>query len=236
FVLSAIVFHESYWLDFLNDIILFRRNLKEQYGLLLKEEIHAAEFINGHPKLRYVTNKYDKLLILKECLDYLNSKSYISIVTLRYEKTNARVGKDVFSEAWNWFIQRIENTMQYGNFPGGFKKDKAILIPDNSDVKKLNAITRKMRRYNPVSNSVSFGEGARSMPLRTVIKDPIFRDSKNSYFHQMVDVVAYFARQYYEPNTFIKKKGARKYYETRLQNVTNPHVTTKTSPNNIVEV
>jgi hypothetical protein len=93
FVLSAIIFHESYWLDFLNDIISFRRNLKDQYGLLLKEEIHAAEFINGHPKLKHVNTRYDKLLILKECLDYLNSKSYISIVTLRYEKTPARQGE-----------------------------------------------------------------------------------------------------------------------------------------------
>lgn len=118
--------------------------------MLLKEEIRAAEFINGKPKLKHVGNRYQRLLILKECLDYLNSKSYISIVTLRYEKSPARVGKDVFEEAWSWFIQRIENTMIAGNFHGGFTKDKAILIPDNSDVSKLNSITRKMRRFNLV--------------------------------------------------------------------------------------
>jgi hypothetical protein len=142
----------------------------------------------------------------------------------------------VFSEAWNWFIQRIENTLLNGNFPGGLTKDKAVLVPDNSDVSKLNALTRKMRRFNMVNNSVSYGSGGRLMPLKCIIKDPIFRDSKHSYFHQLVDVVAYFARQYYEPNNFIKRRGARKYYETRLQNVTNPHVTRKQSPNNIVEV
>ncbi|MFS2189472.1 DUF3800 domain-containing protein [Mucilaginibacter sp. Mucisp84] len=90
--------------------------------------------------------------------------------------------------------------------------------------------------FNLVNNSMSFGAGNRSMPLKTIIKDPIFRDSKNSYFHQLVDVVAYFARQHYEPNNFIKKRGARRYYELRLQNVTNKFVTRRPSPNNIVEV
>jgi hypothetical protein len=236
FVLSGIVFHESYWLDFLNDIIAFRRALKAKYGLLLKEEIHASVFINGSPKLKNNINRYQRLLILRECLDYLNSKTNISIVTLRYEKTLARIDSDVFSESWNWFIQRIENTLGYGNFPGGLSQDKGILVPDNSDIAKLNGLTRKMRRFNPVNNSMSYGTGARMMPLKNIIKDPIFRDSKQSYFHQLVDVVAYFGRQYYEPNNYIKKRGARKYYETRLQNVTNPHVMRRQTVNNIVEV
>lgn len=227
FVLSGIVFHESHWLDFLNDIIQFRRDLKNKYGLLLKEEIHAGVFVNGQPKLKNKIVRYDRLLILRECLDYLNSKPYISVVTLKYEKTAARVGIDVFTEAWTWFIQRIENTVLHGNFPGSLTKDKAILIPDNSDVKKLNKITRKMRRYNPVNHLSTVAAGTKMMPMKCVIKDPVFRDSANSYFHQLADVVAYFARQSYEPNNYIKKKGAKRYYELRLANVTNPHISRK---------
>lgn len=237
FVLSGMVFHESNWLPFLNDIILFRKALKAKYGLKLKDEIHASEFINGRPVCRAYINRYDRLMILKECLDYLNSKNFISIVTLKYEKTQARVNSDVFEEAWTWFIQRIENTVLYGNFPGSLKQDNAILIPDNSDVAKLNGITRKMRRFNPVNNAVTYASGSRMMPLKTVIKDPIFRDSKNSYFHQLVDVVAYFARQNFECNNYIKNRGARRYYELRLTNITNPHISRKRPKiNNIAEV
>jgi len=50
----------------------------------------------------------------------------------------------------------------------------------------------------------------------------------------MVDVVCYFARQYYEPNKKIRKKGARKYY-TLLYNVLNQHTTTNNQTNFIVE-
>ena len=237
FVLSAIVFHESYWLDFLNDLIVFRKGLKAKYGLLLKEEIHAAEFINGRPKLRNGADRFQRFMILRECLDFLNSKTNISIVTLRYHKSVLRVNTDVFTEAWTYFIQRIENTLGYKNFPGAFPNEKGILIPDNSDIARLNKIARKMRRYNPVNNIAAIGQGTRMLPMKHVIKDPIFRDSKHSYFHQMVDVVVYFARQAYEPNNYIKKKGGKGFYKTRLSNVTNKHVTRSTTTiNNIVEI
>jgi len=46
-----------------------------------------------------------------------------------------------------------------------------------------------------------------------VIEDPFMKDSSNSQIHQLVDVVAYFGRQLYEPNAYIRKKGARTFYQ-----------------------
>jgi len=62
------------------------------------------------------------------------------------------------------------------------------------------------------------GDGYRNLPIETVIEDPFVRNSEHSYFIQIADVCAYFARQYYDPNRFVKKQGARKYYE-RLEPV-----------------
>lgn len=57
-----------------------------------------------------------------------------------------------------------------------------------------------------------------------IIKDPIFRESASSYIVQFVDVVAYFAKQYFEPNKYIRQKAARNYYGV-LEPVINQNVT-----------
>jgi hypothetical protein len=50
----------------------------------------------------------------------------------------------------------------------------------------------------------------------------------------MVDVIAYCARQLYEPNNYMKKKGAANFY-AKLDNVLNKHVSLK-HPLGIIEV
>ena len=49
-----------------------------------------------------------------------------------------------------------------------------------------------------------------------MIEDPFMKDSAASYFHQMTDVVAYFARQLYAPNSYIRKRGMRNDYSRLL--------------------
>lgn len=235
FVLSAIILHESAWQNVLDDLITFRRSLKSRYGLLMKEEIHASVFINGGANLKSNVSKNDKLDILKKCLKWLDSRTDISVVTVRCDK-DKNTTKDIFEFAWRVLIQRIDNTLAYNNFPNGIGHDKGILLADNTNGGKLTKLLRTMRRYNPIPNSRSFGTGSRYIPLRAVVEDPIMRDSANSYLHQMVDVVAYFARQYYEPNKYLRKKGARTFYVNFLTNVANPHVTNYSSPNKIVEI
>lgn len=236
FVLSGIVIHELKWKQMLDEMIQFRSDLKKKYGLLLKEEIHASVFINGVPRLRNGAHRNDRLRLLTDCLDFLNSRDYISIITVRCNKSKRKDKDEVFFRTWNYFVQRIENTVKFKNFSTPNPNDTAILVPDQGNTATIRGIIRKMRKYNPISNKTSYGPGSRMIEVKHVIKDPVFRDSKDSYFHQMADVVAYFARQYYEPNNFIKRKGAKKYYVSKLGSVTNKFATTAITPNNIVEM
>jgi hypothetical protein len=224
--------HESNWLDFLDDLIAFRHYLRNRFGLRLKEEIHASEFVNGRVNLRANIPKNDRIDILKKSLKWLNTRNDISLITVRCQKNNR---PDVFDFTWRILIQRLENTLINGNFPGSFAGDKGMLLADNTDGGKLTSLLRKMRRFNPTPQMAQFGPGSRNLRLRALIEDPVLRDSSNSYFHQMVDVVAYFARQYYEPNRYIRKKGARTFYNF-VSGITNAHATRNVTPNNIVEV
>lgn len=44
--------------------------------------------------------------------------------------------------------------------------------------------------------------GYRNKSIRYLIEDPFMKHSYNSFYTQMIDVVAYCARQLYEPNIY----------------------------------
>lgn len=232
FVLSALIMHESYWLNVLDDLIAFKKQLKTRYKLLIKEEIHSSVFITGRPKLKNSISRNDRLDLLKKCLGFMNQRTDISIMTVRVNKANSA---DPFGRAWQLLLQRFENTLVNKNFPGPFNNDKGLVFSDNTNGQKLIKLVRQMRRYNPIPNMAQYGGGTRNIPLRAIIEDPSFRDSKHSLFLQMADVIAYFARQFYEPNKFIRSKGARTFYG-RLNNVLNKHVTYSNKNYKIIEV
>lgn len=232
FILSAIIFHESYWLNILDDLIVLKRTLKSRYGLLMKEEIHASVFLSGRPKIKNSISRNDRLDLLKKCLDWLNDRTDISIISICVDKNN---NTDPFEKAWQLLIQRFENTLLHKNFPGPFSNDKGLVLADNTNGQKLVKLVRQMRRYNPIPNMISYGAGSRNIPLRAIIEDPNFRESSRSLILQMVDVVAYFARQVYEPNKYVKLKGAKTYYG-RLHSVINKYARIGNKNYKIVEV
>jgi len=64
----------------------------------------------------------------------------------------------------------------------------------------------------PVPNQSSFGPGYRDLRLKYLIEDPVHRDSKHTYFLQVVDTIAFFLYQAVAPNVYVRKKGARKQF------------------------
>nr|WP_241254624.1 DUF3800 domain-containing protein [Brevibacillus sp. SYP-B805] len=118
FVLSAFVVHESQWRRFLDDVIQFRIYMRDFYGLKLREEIHAANFFAKPGKLARIP-KHNRLQICKRAIDFQEHLGYINLVNVVVSKQGKPPTFDVFETAWNRLIQRIDNTIQYGNFPDG---------------------------------------------------------------------------------------------------------------------
>lgn len=233
FILSGLVFHELHWRQILDDLIYFRRQLRNSTGLKLREEIHASDFLNKPGPLVRI-KRYDRVDILKQCIDWCASQNNISIINVRVDKQNSM--GDMFEKAWSVLIQRFENTISNRNFPGPANPDdRGLVIPDQTDNKKLKMLLRRMRRFNPIPhNRMIYSGGSRNLSLNYLIEDPFFKESSDSFIHQMVDVVAYSVLQLYSPNSYMKKKGGHRFFY-RLQPVLCTHAS-RTNTYGIVEI
>jgi hypothetical protein len=221
FALSGLVIHESRWRDFVTTIVAFRRTLKAVYGLPLRTELHASHFIRSPPIAGM--GRHIRLAILRNFADELAKMDFISVTNVIIDKTNKPADYDVFTKSWQALFQRFENTLGYGNFPGGHRSDFGIVLTDATDGRKLQKLVRRMAIHNPVPNR--FWPGYRNMPLLRIIEDPYPKDSQDSYFIQASDTCAYFALQKFAPNSFVRRAGAQNYIG-RLSPILNKRAST----------
>lgn len=215
FGLSGLVMHETYWRACLNDLIVFRNAMRANYGLKLREEIHAYNMISKPGPLLRIS-RWDRLTILKDFIDTIEGLPGISIINVLVDKSGRPGGYDPFTEGWEALIQRLENTVLYRNFPGPTPpnvQDMAIVLPDDTNRKKLTDLVRRMRYYNPVPYAkAGFGGAYRNLQLKLVIEDPYFKDSRFSYFSQAADCVAYMLYQAHVPNKYIRQRAGKGYF------------------------
>ena len=107
FALSGLVVHESRWRDFIKVLIALRRTLKSVYGLPVRSEIHAAEFINASAAQCFGLPRHVRLAILRNTLDELAKLNYISITHVIVDKHGKPPDYDVFQSAWGVLFQRF---------------------------------------------------------------------------------------------------------------------------------
>ncbi len=214
FILTGLVFHELRWFELLEDLIAFRKDLRRRTGWKLRDEIHSQDLINGRPSRNRNLSRYVRLEILRNSVDWIAGQNDIRVITIMVKKRHKENAAQVFDLAWGALIQRFENTLSYRNFTGPMNPDeRGFLIPDNTNGKQLVKIVRRMRRYNPVPNIQTFyAGGSRNLPLSHIVEDPFTKDSRHSFFLQMADVVAYCGYQHIKPNSYMKKKGGKRYY------------------------
>lgn len=225
FILTGLVIHETAWEGCLEQLIAFRQRIRAQFGLRLREEIHATAFLQRPGPLKRIPRN-DRLAILRALLDELASMPDLNLINVVVDKQGKPSGYDVFEMAWKAIIQRFENTMANRNFSGPtFKNDHGMILSDDTDHAKLTKLMRRMRRYNPIPNQATYGTGYRALQVRLVIEDPIFRDSERVYFIQAADTVAYMLLQHLVPNAYMREMGGRYYFDRltlRLCRVASP--------------
>ncbi len=216
FVLSGLAVHELRWSPYLEQIIAFRRRIRKRYGLHMREEIHASAMINDPGEMLRI-KRHNRLAIIRKFADELAQMSDLNVINVVVDKSNKSAEYDVFEQAWQALIQRFENTISKRNFRGPQNpEERGVIIADSTDARKLVRIIRRMRRYNPVPSRPEYGEGYRNILLQTVIEDPWFKDSAESFYIQAADLCAFLLYQHLAPNAYMKKKSGQNYLE-RLQ-------------------
>ena len=212
FVLTGLVIHELRWKNYLEEIIKFRKLLKQKFGLRLREEFHASGFIT-RPGVLVRIKRNDRLAMIREFADFISTLTDMNLINVVVEKQDKPIDYDVFESAWTTLIQRFENTISWHNFPGPVNQDeRGLIFCDHTDDKKLMLLLRRMRHYNPVPHQAYFGPGYRNLPLSYIIEDPSFRKSDHSYFIQVVDLAAFLLYQRIAPNAYIRRHAGHNYF------------------------
>jgi hypothetical protein len=211
-VLCGFVVPEVMWHDYLGRMVAFRRRMRDKYGLSLRDELHTAHFITRPGAQLAKISRNDRLAILRHFGHELTQMDEARVITVIVDKLGKAADYDPFVQGWRALIQRFNNTLKYRNFPLSDKcANLGMILPDETDAKRLRTLTRRMRQYNPVP--FGSGSGARNLPLSQIIEDPGLRESRHSYFVQAADLCAYLMRQGYEPNVYMRKKGAASLYK-----------------------
>ena len=144
----------------------FRRQLRQQFGLRLREEFHAARFISRPLPSILRIKRHDRLAMIRAFADELAKMTDVNLINIVVDKQGKPGDYDVFEMAWKVLIQRFENTVSRHNFPGPANADeRGAIFCDHTDDKKLTRLLRQMRRYNPVPHTRTGRRPACSEPL-----------------------------------------------------------------------
>src|SRR5947208_5100407 len=213
FALAGLVVHELRWKACFEKIMDFRRKIRDDVGLKLREEIHAGALISRPGPLARI-QKHLRLKIVRDFADQLASMEELNVISVLVDKQNKSAGYDVFENAWRSLIQHFENTIKCGNFSGPRNADdRGLLVCDNTEGKKLIRLVRRMNVYNPIPNQAQFGTGYRNLALQFLIEDPVFRESEWSQFIQAADVCAYLLYEFARPSSYMRQKSGRNYFK-----------------------
>jgi len=161
FALSGLVVHESDWRAFITALLEFRRTVKQVYGLPIREEIHAAPFIQQRVR---DLKRHERLAILRNALDELAKMQFISITSVIVDKHGKQQNYDVFNQSWMALFQRFENTLKWGNFPRKkFPKRKT----EGSEKRK-----RKFPKKKFPKRKTEVFEKKKLTPILTIFRQP----------------------------------------------------------------
>ena len=181
FALSGLVIHESRWRDFVTVMKAFRQTLRATYGLPVRLEIHAYDYMRSPPVPKMPPHV--RLAILRNMLDEPAKFPDISITNVVVRKTGKPATYDVFENGWRALFQRFENTLKNGNFPGAHRNDHGLVFTDATNGAALSKLMRTMAVHNPVPNQGWAGPGYRLFAPVSSDRRSTRRGLKAELFH-----------------------------------------------------
>jgi hypothetical protein len=185
FVLTALYLHYLNWKPAFEQVHEFRRQLRAEFDLPVKLEMHTKYFLLGKDPYRNLQlPDADRLRIMSLFCDLIASLQVrivnVAIVKPKIQKHDY----EVLDTALKYSVQRIENDLR----PSVNAENKFLLLTDTGRVGKMRKTTRRIQRINYIPSK--FGPSSYRSEIRSLIEDPLPKDSAESHFIQLADVVA----------------------------------------------
>lgn len=207
FVLTSLVLHFSSWKELYNEIYRFRKWLKQEYDFPVNFEFHTREFLLNKNPYRQLNIEDPKRKELVSCFFDLLRELDIRIFNSVINKSLIRdKSYKVLKTALKCKLQSIDT---YIKIKG--QKNKFLIITDEGRIGKMVHVTRQIHENNAAHlDEVSrdeYGTG-----IHRLIEDPLPKSSKESYFIQISDMVAYIVYLYLLiTSTNLEYHGAQDY-------------------------
>lgn len=183
FVLSAVYQHHLVWKENYERIKAFKRQLAHDFPFPFHEELHTREFLlNKNPYFHWAIPEADRAHIL-DLYCQLCAQLQLKVINLVLVKPRFQKPKvDVLDTALTFSVQRIENDL------ASEPQNRFIIITDWGRVGKMRKTTRRVQKINFIPSK--FGPTPRRQEIQKLIEDPLPKDSSESYFIQLADMVA----------------------------------------------
>lgn len=188
FILTGLYMHAGDWNNNFELMRKFRRYLKENYNIPIKQEFHTAKFFTDKKPYREykLTNEQRKEIVVlySKVIANLNAK----IVNTIIDKTSVKNDDyPVLKNSLTYTIQRIENDSDW----------KYIIISDKGRISIMRKTARAIRNFNPIT-SMFDNNSYYNSPIKNMVEDILEKDSADSYFIQVSDFVSYIVNLYYK--------------------------------------
>lgn len=186
FVLSVLLVHEKDWFNALDRLVVMRKYLRDEYGVLSQEELKANHLIQRKGAFRTLSLDPEKRLeIYRLAMKFQRIEGVFTTFAVFVDKKKVQKrDRDPRDFAWRFAIERIDNFCAR-------KNELVHILPDAGHGYFIRRMVRRMRRFHRVPSA--FGPGTLEASAVRVVEDPSDRHSDQSYFVQLADLNAYAA-------------------------------------------
>jgi hypothetical protein len=183
FVLSALYQHHLNWKENYERVKAFKKQLAHDFPFPFHEELHTREFIlNKAPYHLWSILEKDRLHIT-DLYCQLAAQLEVKIINVVIIKDRLKKKDiDILDTALTYSVQRIENDL------AADAQNRFEIITDWGRVGKMRKTTRRVQKINYIPSK--FGATPRRQEIQKLIEDPLPKDSSESYFIQLADLVA----------------------------------------------
>lgn len=185
FALSMLIVPDHTWADCFGIVKDFRKRLKVSDGIFTTKEFHATDFVAGRGRISpQVVAKHRRCEIFREVLEMVADLPGVAIMNGCWPQAGL---DDVHMIA----LDRVLNRLQVRC---AAKDDRAILFIDAGRESEIRKIARKMHVFNRIPSQFGAwqsGQPTKNITVDRILEDPIFKDSRRSYFLQIADFIAF---------------------------------------------